>query len=87
MKRFLSGLVAISILLTFSGITINAQQKFTDEEKLVEKAKKIHADVITLDTHNDINTSNFTETVNYKQNLPTQVNLPKMKQGGTGRTD
>jgi membrane dipeptidase len=38
--------------------------------------------VITLDTHNDINTANFTETVNYTQNLPTQVNLPKMRQGG-----
>lgn len=77
MKRSLSALLLISILATF----INAQ-KFTNEEKLVEKAKKIHAEVITLDTHNDINTANFTETVNYTQNLPTQVNLPKMKQGG-----
>ena len=81
MKQFLSGLVAISILFTFSGISINAQ-KFTEDEKLIEKAKKIHAEVITLDTHNDINTANFTETINYTQNLATQVNLPKMKQGG-----
>jgi membrane dipeptidase len=79
MKRFLSGLITISIFLT--GISINAQN-FTDEQKLIEKARKIHAEVITLDTHNDINTANFTETVNYTQNLPTQVNLPKMKQGG-----
>jgi membrane dipeptidase len=79
MKRFLSGLITISIFLT--GISNNAQN-FTDEQKLIEKAKKIHAEVITLDTHNDINTANFTETVNYTQNLPTQVNLPKMKQGG-----
>jgi len=81
MKRFLSALLAVAILFTFSGIEINAQ-KFTDDAALIAKAKKIHAEVITLDTHNDINTANFTETINYTQNLPTQVNLPKMKQGG-----
>jgi membrane dipeptidase len=81
MKRFLSALVAVAILFTFSGVEINAQ-KVADEAALVAKAKKIHAEVITLDTHNDIDTKNFTETVNYTQNLPTQVNLPKMRQGG-----
>lgn len=81
MKRFLSGLITISFLLSFSGLSINAQ-KFANDEKLIEKAKKIHAEVITLDTHNDINTANFTEKVNYTQNLQTQVNIPKMKQGG-----
>jgi membrane dipeptidase len=81
MKRFLSALVAVAILFAFSGIRINAQ-KFTDDAALVARAKKIHAEVITLDTHVDINTANFTETVNYTQNLPTQVNLPKMRQGG-----
>jgi membrane dipeptidase len=81
MKRFLSVLVAVAILLTFSGVEITAQN-VTDEAALVARAKKIHTDVITLDTHNDIDTKNFTETVNYTQNLPTQVNLPKMRQGG-----
>jgi membrane dipeptidase len=81
MKRFLSGFITISIFMAFSGIRVNAQTS-TDEAKLIEKAKKIHAQVITLDTHNDINTANFTEAVNYKQNLATQVNLPKMKEGG-----
>jgi membrane dipeptidase len=80
MRRFLSGLLAISIFLSFSGLGVQAH--VTDEAKLIAKARKIHAEVITLDTHNDINTANFTETVNYTQNLPTQVNLPKMKQGG-----
>lgn len=46
------------------------------------KARKIHEEVITLDTHNDISTTNFTETVNYTQDLPTQVNIPKMVRGG-----
>lgn len=81
MKQFLSAMLATAILFTFSGINVNAQ-KFTDEAALVARAKKIHREVITLDTHVDINTANFTETVNYTQNLPTQVNLPKMKQGG-----
>lgn len=81
MKRFLSGMLAASVLLSTFGLNINAQKK-SDEDKLIAKAKKIHADVITLDTHNDINTVNFTETINYTQDLPTQVNIPKMKQGG-----
>lgn len=81
MKQFLSALVTVAILLTFSGISANAQ-KFTDEAALIAKAKKIHDEVITLDTHVDIDTKNFTEALNYKQTLPTQVDLPKMNQGG-----
>ena len=81
MKRFLSAFVAVAILLAISGVRIKAQ-KVADDAALIAKAKKIHAEVITLDTHNDIDTKNFTETVNYTQNLPTQVNLPKMRQGG-----
>jgi membrane dipeptidase len=52
------------------------------EEALVERARGIHERVITLDTHADINTVNFTETNNYTSDLDTQVNLPKMIQGG-----
>ncbi|MDR1726492.1 MAG: dipeptidase [Acidobacteriota bacterium] len=53
-----------------------------DGAALVEKARKIHDAVITLDTHIDIDTRNFTREVNYTQDLPTQVNLPKMERGG-----
>jgi Zn-dependent dipeptidase, microsomal dipeptidase homolog len=81
MKQFLSALLASAVLFTFSGVGAYGQ-KFSNEEALIAKAKKIHAEVITLDTHVDINTQNFTEQVNYTQNLSTQVNLPKMKQGG-----
>ena len=38
--------------------------------------------VITIDTHNDIDVKNFTDEINYTQNLDTQVNLPKMEKGG-----
>ena len=49
---------------------------------LVAKARGIHDRVITLDTHADINPDNFTRAKNYTQRLDTQVNLPKMKEGG-----
>nr|WP_321223553.1 dipeptidase [uncultured Psychroserpens sp.] len=49
---------------------------------LVERAKAIHERVITLDTHCDINVKNFTDSINYTQNLESQVNLPKMNAGG-----
>ena len=52
------------------------------EAELVERARGIHERVITIDTHADINTGNFTETVNYTMNLDTQVNLVKMAAGG-----
>ena len=52
------------------------------EQQLIERALGIHERVITLDTHADINTSNFTPDNNYTSDLDTQVNLPKMEQGG-----
>ncbi len=53
-----------------------------DELSLEEKARRIHEEVITIDTHDDINVKNFTDSVNYTQDLNTQVNLPKMDTGG-----
>ena len=79
MKPILSAVLATVVL--FSPLNSTAQ-KFSSEEALIAKARKIHDEVITLDTHNDINTANFTETINYTQDLPTQVNLPKMVSGG-----
>jgi len=53
-----------------------------DSLALIERAKAIHERVITLDTHDDIDVKNFTDSINYSQNLDTQVNIPKMKAGG-----
>ncbi len=47
-----------------------------------QRAKEIHERVITLDTHCDINVKNFTDSLNYSQDLNTQVTLPKMEAGG-----
>ncbi len=53
----------------------------TQTETLEEKARRIHKSVITIDTHDDINVANFTDSINYTQRLNTQVNLPKMDEG------
>jgi membrane dipeptidase len=52
------------------------------EAALVRKARAIHDRVIALDTHDDINPRNFSWSLNYAQDLETQVTLPKMKRGG-----
>lgn len=52
------------------------------EEGLVARARGIHDRVITLDTHDDIRVSNFTEERNYTMDIDSQVNIPKMKAGG-----
>ena len=52
------------------------------EENLMKKAKAIHKRVMTIDTHVDINVSNFTDSINYTQKLKSQVNLPNMEEGG-----
>ena len=59
-----------------------AMETSETEAQLLERARGIHDRVITIDTHADINTGNFTETVNYTMNLDTQVNLVKMAAGG-----
>lgn len=61
---------------------MNAATKKQDSIALIERAKDIHKRVITLDTHCDINVKNFTDSINYLQNLSSQVNLPKMTEGG-----
>lgn len=76
MKRILTG----AILFALTATSLFAQA--ADEAALIAKARKIHKDVITLDTHDDINTANFTKERNYTQDLPSQVTLPKMKSGG-----
>ena len=38
--------------------------------------------IITIDTHDDINVANFTDSLNYTMNTDSQVNLPNMIAGG-----
>ena len=75
MKQFIYLLCVISVISC-------GEKKEKIEETTLEKAHRIHDDVITIDTHNDINVKNFVDSVNYSQRLDNQVNLPKMKEGG-----
>jgi len=43
---------------------------------------QIETQIITIDTHDDINVANFTDSLNYSMNTDSQVNLPKMIAGG-----
>ncbi len=81
MKRFFSSLGATAIFVAFSAVGITSQKPMSEVD-LMAKARKIHAEVITLDAHHDINTTNFSEAVNYTQDLATQVTLPKLVRGG-----
>jgi membrane dipeptidase len=75
-RLFLSAAALVS-LTQIAG----AQQ--TTDSALVAKARAIHDRVIALDTHVDIDPRNFTtEHPNYTDRLNTQVNLPKMFEGG-----
>jgi microsomal dipeptidase-like Zn-dependent dipeptidase len=81
MKKLSSLLFAGVLVVAQSGVPGIAQIP-RGEAALIARARKIHDAAITLDTHNDISATNFTDAVNYTQDLPTQVNIPKMTRGG-----
>jgi membrane dipeptidase len=57
-------------------------QVMSPDSALLTRARAIHARALTLDTHDDIDPANFTGATNYTARLKTQVNLPKMVEGG-----
>jgi membrane dipeptidase len=75
-----AGLAVFSATLLFLW-TARTSPAQSDDPALVAKARAIHDRVLKLDTHNDIETSNFTPDCNYTMRLTTQVNLPKMVEG------
>ena len=81
MTRYLS-CVAVAALVVVASEVRPLGQAGAADEALVKRARAIHERVITLDTHDDINPDNFTRQKNYTQRLETQVNLPKMVEGG-----
>lgn len=79
--------LTLSISLVFAACGNKKEKKTTlsvaDSEKaFIEKARKIHENIITIDTHVDIDVRTFTTETNYTHHLPIQVDLPKMKAGG-----
>ncbi|WP_313111831.1 dipeptidase [Aequorivita sediminis] len=84
MKKFTYLVLALSFILGSCG---NKKEEKKEEdnntaETVLEKAKRIHDNVITIDTHVDFDVRNFTAEKNYTQELPVQVDLPKMAKGG-----
>src|SRR6516164_8675779 len=75
-RPWLAGVLAAAV-----GAGVLAAQP-SPEDALTRRARAIHGRVMTLDTHNDINPSNFTSVCNYTMDLGNQVNLPKMIKGG-----
>ena len=71
-----------TLLLIGAALAAVAAAQPQSDQTLVTRAAAIHQRVIKLDTHNDIDPSNFTPDCNYTMRLTTQVNLPKMKEGG-----
>lgn len=69
-------------LLIVLVLIMSCKSETPKEDQFLAHAKAIHKRVITLDTHCDINVKNFTDSLNYTQDLDTQITLPKMKAGG-----
>src|SRR5204862_5074569 len=76
MKHGLRSSASLLAAIIAVAVVPHAQQDIT------ARARAIHDRVIALDTHNDIDPQTFTPACNYTMRLTTQVNLPKMKEGG-----
>ena len=81
-SRSIYKLLFLFTLLIGASCKQQTEEKPLTEDELIAKAKAIHEKVMTLDTHCDINVANFTDSINYTQELENQVNLPKMIKGG-----
>jgi membrane dipeptidase len=71
----------LCVLMIAAGLAATPEGQV--ETELVKKARAIHNKVIALDAHVDISSASFAGAAqNYTQRLDTQVNLPKMLEGG-----
>src|SRR5438105_13141968 len=69
-------------ILSIAAVAAAATAQLSAQPDLVARARAIHDRASRLDTHNDIDPRTFTADCNYTMRLTTQVNLPKMKEGG-----
>ena len=85
MKNLIYCLLFIPVFISCSkskSVSGDQSEKLLTELSTLAKAEEIHKNVITIDTHIDINVDNFTEQKNYTEDLDVQVTLPKMEKGG-----
>jgi len=82
-SRFLTAALVASVALDGAAAQERAAPSPQADSALVARARAIHQRVLTLDTHVDINPAHFTpQRPNYAERIATQVNLPKMDEGG-----
>ncbi|MDG2491487.1 MAG: dipeptidase [Flavobacteriaceae bacterium] len=70
---------AINPLVIFSFLVFSCSQ---EKKTPPLTAEEIHKSVITIDTHDDINVGNFTDSLNYSTETQSQVHIPGMEAGG-----
>lgn len=78
-------ILAIASIYLLKTIYVATNVELDVSEKTIDmtiESIEIHKEMITLDTHCDINLKNFTNQNNYTVNTDSQVNLPKMINGG-----
>ena len=80
--RTLAVALFLPIVMAPAACSTGDERRGETEEELAMRARDIHDRIITIDTHDDINTANFSAERNYTQDLPTQLTLPKMEAGG-----
>jgi membrane dipeptidase len=80
-KLVIGGITVLYVGLLFL-MSVKTSPAQSNDAALIARAKGIHERVLKLDTHNDIEPSNFTPDCNYTMRLTTQVNIPKMVEGG-----
>jgi membrane dipeptidase len=76
------GLTAIAAAFALWSDVAARSLSVQGDPDLIARARTIHDRVLTLDTHNDIDVEHFTQACNYTMRLATQVDLPKMRDGG-----
>ena len=74
-KLFVKKILLVSLLIGISFLIYTSMNNYY-------KAVKIYDEVITIDTHCDIDLKNFTVESNYSMDTESQVNIPKIKEGG-----
>ena len=81
-KSFAFFLLSLCLLLACGPMETTEAPEAESEDSIVETARGIHERVITLDTHVDIPFNYATEEVDPGVRGDSQVDLPKMEEGG-----
>jgi len=82
MKMSIKHFTTLLTVIAFIFVAPVFSQTSIADISMRKRAIEIHEEVMTVDTHVDIDVDDFAADNNYTQDLDTQVNLPKMEKGG-----